>query len=468
MEVIIIVAIIIAVYMAWNIGANDVANSMADAVGSKALAIFWAIVLAGVCNFCGAVLVGSHVTDTVRKGIIDTRAFAQEPLVLAHGMVCAMLAAAVWLNVASYIGMPVSTTHSIVGAIVGFGILKAGIWHIHWDKMGQIIASWFISPLAGGVMAFIIFKLISRHILAVEKPAVAAQKGVPVCVFFTFAILTLAIIYKGLNNIHLDLNGPEAIALSVVAGFVAAATSMLLIKRKRNFNGQLDIEQQLKEVERIFAALVIITSCTVAFAHGANDVANAIGPLAAVFEIVRHNSLPGKVSVNIWFLVLGGGGIAIGLSTFGYRVMRLVGTKVTEITPSRGVAADLSGMITVLACSKMGLPISTTHTIVGAIIGVGLARGITAVDRKTISSIFISWLDFRHGRGARFVPVWNESSFGGIEKSCRSKAPKVPRGLDETQGHRSTHRRGYYVPYSVKLRNDCYDHRPCQCGPADA
>ena len=392
MEVLVIAAIIVAAYMAWNIGANDVANSMADAVGSKALTVFWAVVLAGICNFCGAVLVGGHVTDTVRKGIIDTQAFADDPRMLAHGMVCAMLAAALWLNAASYFGMPVSTTHSIVGAIVGFGILSAGLGYIHWAKLGQVVASWFISPLVGGIMAFIIFKLISRYILSVDKPAVAAQKGVPICVFFTFAILILSIIYKGLKNIHLDLEGPTAIALSVLGGLVTAVVSKWLIKKNQNHDGELPMEQQLAQVEKIFAVLVIITSCTVAFAQGANDVANAIGPLAAVAEIVKNNSIPGKVPVNIWFLVLGGVGIAVGLATFGYRVMRLVGTRVTEITPSRGVAADLAGMVTVLACSKMGLPISTTHTLVGAIIGVGLARGITAVDRKVVGSIFTSWL----------------------------------------------------------------------------
>jgi len=197
MEILIITAIIIGAYMAWNIGANDVANSMADAVGSKALTVFWAVVLAGICNFCGAVLVGGHVTDTVRKGIIDTQAFAHDPRVLAHGMVCAMLAAALWLNLASYLGMPVSTTHSIVGGIIGFGILQAGVGYIHWTKLGLIVASWFISPLAGGTMAFVIFRLISRNILSVENPALAARKNIPVCVFFTFAILILAVIYKG-------------------------------------------------------------------------------------------------------------------------------------------------------------------------------------------------------------------------------------------------------------------------------
>jgi PiT family inorganic phosphate transporter len=392
MEVLVIAAIIIAVYMAWNIGANDVANSMADAVGSKALTILWDVVLAAICNFCGAVLVGGHVTDTVRKGIIDTQAFTHNPRMLAHGMVCALLAAALWLNIASYLGMPVSTTHSIVGAIVGFGILQAGLGHIHWAKLGEIVASWLISPLAGATMAFIIFKLISRYILSVENPALAARKGVPICVFFTFTILILAIIYKGLKNIHLNLTGPHAIVLSVAGGLIAAGISVLFTRRSCDCDGKLPFERQLAQVERIFAVQVIFTSCTVAFAQGANDVANAIGPLAAVIEIVKSNSIPGKVPVSIWLLVLGGLGIAIGLATFGYRVMRVVATKVAEITPSRGVSADLAVITTVLTCSKMGLPISTTHTLVGAIIGVGLARGITAVDRKVVGSIFISWL----------------------------------------------------------------------------
>ncbi len=307
-------------------------------------------------------------------------------------MVCAMLAAALWLNMASYFGMPVSTNHSIVGAIVGFGILQAGIGHIHWFKLAQIVASWFISPVAGGIMAFIIFKFISGYILSVEQPALAARKGVPVCTFFTFAILILATIYKGLKNIHLDLGGPRALGLSIIGGLIAAGVSALLILRNHKFKGHLPLEHQLIEVEKMFAVLVIITSCTVAFAHGANDVANAIGPLAAVIEIVKYNAVPEKVQVEMWILALGGTGIVVGLSMFGYRVMRLVGTKVTEITPSRGVAADLSTMVTVLACSRMGLPISTTHTLVGAIIGVGLARGITAIDRRVVGSIFTSWL----------------------------------------------------------------------------
>lgn len=392
MEIIVVITIIVGFYMAWNIGANDVANSMACTVGSKSLPILWAVFLAAICNFCGAVLVGSHVADTVRNGIIETQAFTENPRMLAHGMLCALLAAAVWLNLSSYFGMPVSTTHSIVGAIVGFGILEAGFGHVHWGKMGQIVASWFISPLVGGVLAFIIFKLILRYILSADEPVVAARKGVPICVFTVFTTIILSIIYKGLKNLHLDLRACSAIALSVLGGLVTAGISTLFARRNRNNHDELPLEQQLAQVERTFAFLVIITSCTVAFAQGANDVANAIGPLAAVVEIVKTNKVPGRVSVNMWFLVLGGIGIAIGLATFGYRVMRLVGTKVTEITPSRGVAANLAGMMTVLTCSKMGLPVSTTHTMVGAILGVGMARGITAINRNVVKSIFTSWI----------------------------------------------------------------------------
>ncbi|MFC1782980.1 inorganic phosphate transporter [Planctomycetota bacterium] len=397
MEILIIAAVIIGIYMAWNIGANDVANSMADAVGSRALTIFWAVVLAGICEFAGAVLVGSHVTNTIRKGIIDTQPFVKNPQILAHGMICAMLAAAIWLNLASYFGMPVSTTHSIVGAIVGFGILQAGFFNIHWGKMGLIVASWFISPIAGGIMAFFIFKQISRFILSVDRPLAAARKGVPICVFCTFFILILATIYKGLKLENLGII--QALILSLLGGGGGALISILLLKNFYRDDDDSRRRKQLVLVEKMFAPLVIISSCTVAFAHGANDVANAIGPLAAVVEIVQkeleiiqNQAMPREVPVELWVLVLGGCGIVLGLATYGYRVMRLVGTKVTEITPSRGVAADLAAMVTVLSCSRLGLPISTTHTLVGAIIGVGLARGITAVNRKVVKSIFTSWL----------------------------------------------------------------------------
>jgi len=391
MDPIIIAAVIVGFYMAWNIGANDVANSMACAVGSKGLTIFWAIVLAGVCNFAGAVLVGSHVTDTVRKGIIETQAFSQDPHMLAHGMLCALLAAATFLNIATYFGMPVSTTHAIVGGIIGFGVLKGGLAYIHWWKFGQIVMSWFISPIAGGLIAFVIFKLISRHILSAKRPAEAARKGVPVVMFFTVGIIILSIVYKGLKNLELHLDGRTAVMYSILGAALAGGLSLFFMRRNHKCIDGTSLEDQLDQVEKAFIFPVVITSCTVAFGQGANDVANAIGPLAAIAEIVKENAIPSEVSVNMYFLVLGGVGIAVGLATFGYRVMRVMGHDVTEITPSRGAAANLAGMATVLACSKMGLPISTTHVLVGAILGVGLARGITAINRKVVGSIFTSW-----------------------------------------------------------------------------
>lgn len=392
MDILVFTALVVGLYMAWSIGSNDAANSMADAVGSKALTICWAVILAGICEFAGAVLVGSNVTNTIRKGIIDTQFFANNPDLLAKGMVCALLAAAIWLSSASYFGMPVSTTHSIVGALLGFGLLQAGFAQIQWGTIGQIIASWFISPLAGGMLAFVIFKLISKHILSADKPALAAQKGVPVCVFITMTTVAIATIYKGLNHLNLNLNAAKALAISSLSGLLAAGISGLMLRKSKKCNGELPLEEQLQQVEKNFAILVIITSCTVAFAHGANDVANAIGPLAAVVEISKYHTTPEKVPVEMWILALGGIGIVLGLATFGYRVMKLVGTKVTEITPSRGVAADLGAMVTVLVCSKLGLPISTTHTLVGAILGVGLARGITAINKKIVGSILASWL----------------------------------------------------------------------------
>lgn len=392
MEILVLISILFGFYMAWGIGANDVANSMADAVGSRALTIFWAVVLAGLCEFLGSVLVGSHVTNTIRKGIVDPNAFTNNPQLLALGLTCSLLAAAVWLQVASSLGLPVSTTHSIIGAVVGFGLIAAGADDINWGKMGQIVASWFLSPLVGGLIAYFIFRLVSKHILSREKPLESARLGVPICVFFTVLIIILATIFKGLKNINLDLGGQDALSIAVIGGAIVGCLSFFPTSRLCSKGSELPYPDQLARVERIFGPLVVLTSCSVAFAHGANDVANAVGPLSAVFEIARTGSTPGKVEVQLWVLSLGGAGIVVGLATFGYRVMRRVGMEITEITPSRGVSADIATAVTVLACSRLALPISTTHTLVGAIIGVGLARGITGINARLVRQIFLSWL----------------------------------------------------------------------------
>ena len=393
MEMILILALVFGAYMAWNIGANDVANSMADAVGSKALTIMGAVILASIFEFLGAFLAGSEVTDTVRKGIIDPESFVNEPRTLAVGLLCALLAAALWLNCASYFGLPVSTTHSIVGAVAGFGLLYGGIAQVQWDTIAKIVSSWFISPIAGGVIAFIIFKLILRFILTTERPLRSAIIGVPICTFLTIAVVTMGTIFKGLKHLDIEITFPQALLVSGLFGVLGGIFAYLRVRPQWTDEAEHGtVEEQLTKVEKPFVMLVIISSCTVAFAHGANDVANAIGPLAGIWEIVKENAVPSKVPVPWWILCLGGAGIVVGLATYGYRVMTTIGTKITEITPSRGVAADIGATVTVLTCSQMGLPVSTTHTLVGAIVGVGMARGITSIDRRVIASIMFSWV----------------------------------------------------------------------------
>lgn len=404
MDVIIIAAIaLLGLYMAWNIGANDVANSMADAVGSGALSVKQAVIAAGICEFAGAVLVGSHVTDTIRKGIVDPSAIASMPglaegepaALLVIGMAAALLSAAIWLNFATWTGMPVSTTHSIVGAVAGFGIVAAGIGSVNWGKMGQIVASWFISPFAGGLMAFIIFKVISRLILGSEKPVKAAIRVTPYIVFFLAMVVTLATIYKGLKHVLKGVDwmtDTRSLYIAIGISVIAMIFSKMHVKKKLAGKDDLPLYEQLEQVEKVYVPLVIISSCAVAFAHGANDVANSVGPLAAVANILRTGTVEMKVPVPMWILMLGGAGIVFGLATYGYRVMATVGTKITEITPTRGVAADIAATATVLICTRMKLPVSTTHTLVGAIMGIGLARGLSGIDSRIAKKIFKSWL----------------------------------------------------------------------------
>jgi PiT family inorganic phosphate transporter len=393
---------LIGLYMAWNIGANDVANSMADAVGSKALSIKQAVILAGICEFAGAVLVGSHVTETVRKGIVDPALIATMPglregeaaAIIVIGMASALLCAAIWLNLATMIGMPVSTTHSIVGAVAGFGIVAVGVNAVNWHKMSQIVASWFISPVVGGVCAFILFKFISQKILGRTRPARAAIIYTPFIVFLLVFVVTLATIYKGLKHVIGNiswLTDDMTVVVALGLALISAVLSRYYVKAKLQHKRELSISKQLEAVEQVFVPLVIISSCSVAFAHGANDVANAVGPLAAIVHILHTGDVAMKVGVPTWILGLGGIGIVLGLATYGHRVMTTVGTKITEITPSRGVAADIAATATVLICTRLALPVSTTHTLVGAIMGIGLARGLGGIDRDVTRNIFGSW-----------------------------------------------------------------------------
>ncbi len=449
-HIIFILGLIFGFYMAWSIGANDVANAMGTSVGSGAITLKQAVIIASILEFSGAFFVGANVTETVRKGIIDPSAFVHTPHLFVLGMLSALLAAAAWLQLASYFGWPVSTTHSIVGAIVGFGLVEKGIYAIKWAKIVTITLSWIISPLLSGAIAFLVFNFIRYKVYFSPNPLKSTKKLAPYLIFWVFFVLTLAMVFKGLKNLHLSLSFPKACLVAIIIGILAGIIGKYLInkitsdvdeeeleeddksarfvfniyraihriKNAIRLSPNLYVRQQLdvilvklkeiigerealhvihtkKEyiiVEKIFGYLQILSASFVAFAHGANDVANSVGPLAAVVTVLKAGTVISKAPVPLWILALGGLGIVIGLATWGWRVIETIGKKITELTPSRGFSAEFSAAITIVFASKLGLPISTTHTLVGAVLGVGMARGFSALNVRVVRDIIISWV----------------------------------------------------------------------------
>ena len=387
----VVLAAIFGVFMAWGIGANDVANAMATSVGAKALTIKQAIFVAAVFEFLGAVLAGGEVTSTIRKGIIDASLLSGTPETLIYGMLAALLAAGTWLLIASRHGWPVSTTHSIVGAIVGFAAVGVGIDAVHWGKVGTIVMSWVVSPLIAGFIAYLVFASVQVLILRQEDPLERAKRYVPVYIFLAAFTITLMTILKGLKHVGLTISIANAYLLAITIALVISSIGAFAIRRIKP-DPKLEKRQHFYTVERVFAVLMIVTACSMAFAHGSNDVANAIGPLAAVISIAQTGVVGAKSAIPIWVLALGGGGIVIGLATYGRRVIATVGHKITQLTPSRGFAAELAAATTIVIASGTGIPISTTHTLVGAVLGVGLARGIEAIDLRVVGRIFVSWI----------------------------------------------------------------------------
>ncbi len=387
--IVLAVAAIAGLYMAWNIGANDVANAMGTSVGSGALTLRGAIIVAAIFEFGGAMLAGGSVTNTIRKGIVDVDALGGDPMVIAIGMTCCLLAAAIWLNVATYAGWPVSTTHSIVGAVVGFGLIAGGFNAVNWLVLGKIAASWVVSPLLGGVLGFYGFVFIKRRILNVDRPLLALRGWGPIMVFPIFAILTLSVLFKGLKPLKLDLGLGPSLGIAVAVGLLASFVSVPLLRRATRMASQ-DKDEHTHRAERVFLVLQVLTACFVAFAHGSNDVANAVGPMAAVFG-ATSGELGAQVAVPHRILLIGAIGIVVGLATYGYKIMATIGKKITELTPSRGFAAEFGAATTIVMASKLGLPVSTTHTLVGAVIGVGFARGIGAINTRVVSGIIASW-----------------------------------------------------------------------------
>ena len=384
-------AALFGIFMAWGIGANDVANAMATSVGSKALTIKQAIVVAAIFEFLGAVLAGGAVTSTIRKGIVDTESLAGSPELLIYGMLSALLAAGTWLLVASRKGWPVSTTHSIIGAIVGFAAVGIGIEAVHWEQVVTIAMSWVVSPLMAGLIAFVLYQSVLYLVLRHDDPLAKAKRYVPMYMFLAAFTMTLVTILKGLKHVGLTISVRDSYILAVLIAVGIALLGAFLIRRIQP-DPDAEKDQHFHTVERVFGILMVVTACGMAFAHGSNDVANAIGPLAAVVTVAQSGSIAAQSALPIWVLMLGGVGIVIGLATFGRHVIATVGKKITHLTPSRGFAAELAAATTIVIASGTGLPISTTHTLVGAVLGVGLARGIDAIDLRIVGRIFLSWV----------------------------------------------------------------------------
>ena len=379
-------------FMAWGIGANDVANAMGTSVGARALTLAQAILVACVFEFAGAYLAGGEVTSTIRKGIIDPSLLQETPDLLVFGMLAALLAAGTWLLIASSRGWPVSTTHSIVGAIVGFAAVGISVDAVSWSKVGSIVSSWVVSPLMSGTIAFLIFISVQKLILNTDKPFENAKKYVPGYMFLVGFVIAMVTLLKGLKHIGLSLSFQESLTYSIVIGFVIAMIGTFFLRKIENTTQQRG-DVTFDGVEKVFAVLMVFTACAMAFAHGSNDVANAVGPLAAIASVVQSGGeIAAKSSMPWWILLLGATGIVAGLATLGYKVIETVGRNITELTPSRGFAAELAAATTVVLASGTGLPISTTHTLVGAVLGVGLARGLSAVDFSVVGRIIVSWV----------------------------------------------------------------------------
>ena len=444
-----VLVLVVGFYMAWNIGANDVSNAMGTSVGSGALTLRKAVIIAAILEFSGAFFVGSNVSETVQRGLIDQEMFLTEPMVLVLGMCAALFGTSIWLQIATYFAWPVSTTHAIIGAILGFGGVIGGMEAIHWGEIGAIALSWVVTPLVSAVISYLIFSILQRNILYAMNPIEATKKFIPILSFIVLSTFTMSLIFNGLENLDLNITFAEALLISTIIGIAAFGISYLLVKKVplptvenrppsrylpqtvvslekaikhlqrvhvasydathekvgnllsevRHLSTQMrrettfaDRTSEYYTVEKMFVYLQILTACFVAFAHGANDVANAIGPVAAVLDIIKNGIVTNVATVPPWLLAFGGVGIVVGLATWGWRVIETIGKKITELTPTRGFCAEFGAATTILIASKLGMPVSTTHCLVGAILGVGMARGMRALNLNMLRDIALSWI----------------------------------------------------------------------------
>ena len=389
-----IMACFFGFFMAWGVGANDVANAMGTSVGAQAITIKQAIIIAMVFEFTGAWLAGGEVTSTIRSSIIDIESagFDDRPELLIFGMLSSLLAAGIWLVVASKYGWPVSTTHSIIGAIIGFAVVGISADSVMWGQVLEIVASWIVSPVFSGTIAFILFLSVEKLVLSREDPLKYAKKFVPYYMFLVGFVIAMVTLVKGLSHVGLEVTFSQSAFLALAFALLTVTIGIFLLRRL----GLPDSDEptaQMQSVERVFGVLMIFTACSMAFAHGSNDVANAIGPLAAINSVIANNgAFEAESALPVWILLLGGFGIVTGLAMWGHRVIRTIGKNITELTPSRGFAAEIAAATTVVIASGTGIPVSTTHTLVGAVLGVGLARGMSALNFGVVGRIFLSWI----------------------------------------------------------------------------
>jgi PiT family inorganic phosphate transporter len=394
LSLILVVIIIIGFYMAWNIGANDLANSMASSVGAQAVSLRNAVILGGVLALIGAIFVGSHVADTIKSGIVNPDDIEEKTLIV-YGAISALLGASFWITLATWKELPISTTHSIVGGMMGFGIAAGGWGIVNWAQIGKIAASWVISPVLGGFLAFFMFKIILRFILQDDNPLKAAKRIGPIFIAITFMIIASSILFKTPLGKNLEFTIFDIIILIIIVGLIAGLIGSFILTRyfkRSTVENDHNKKESYKRVEHIFSRLQLMTACYVAFALGANDVANAIGPVATAFTAESGGDLGSQVSIPYFLLIIGGVGIIIGMFTWGYKVIKTIGSKITHITNTRGFSVEFGAATSVLIASKMGMPVSTTHAVVGAVIGVGLARGLEALDLSIIKKIVITWV----------------------------------------------------------------------------
>jgi inorganic phosphate transporter, PiT family len=394
MDVIVLaIATIVGLYMAANIGANDLANAMGTSVGSAAITLKQAVVISMIANTLGAMLAGGYVTNTISKGMIDPALLAGEPNKLMFGMFSALISSGICVHLATLFGLPVSTTHAIVGAVVGFGIVSVGADAVTWSKVVSIATSWVISPVAGGLISGGIYYFAEKKIMSAKDPLRASERYAPFLIFLLFLVLILSLIFKALKNIHIDIGFFYTVLLTIPIATMAGLFGRRWLRWQTRPGRRVRTEQiKYSPVDRLFAQLQILTACYIAFAHGANDVANAIGPLAAIFSVVKTKSVALSVEVPFWMLFLGGIAVGGGLLAFGTRVMDTIGKNITEITPIRGFCAQFGGATTILICSRLGFPVSTTHVLVGSVVGVGIMRGMGALDLRILKNIGLSWI----------------------------------------------------------------------------